>query len=211
MVLGADCIDDCDVLRRAAPVALGRLGARRPRRWDVLARVHVRACASARPGARRVARRAGRPARPGRGRLVIDVDVRRRGPRHQKQGAAFGYTQQAGYHPLLATRADTGEVLHMRLREGLGEHARGMRALHRRADRPRRACRRDRLEAAARRLRLLEQQADRATEQADWQYSIGVRMIQDRRGRIGRSPRTPGRRSTTTPKTGKRRSPRRPR
>jgi Transposase DDE domain group 1 len=35
-----------------------------------------------------------------------------------KQGAAYGYTRQLGYHPLLATRAETGEVLHARLRKG---------------------------------------------------------------------------------------------
>jgi hypothetical protein len=35
-----------------------------------------------------------------------------------KQGAAYGYTKVFGYHPLLATRADTGEVLHTRLRKG---------------------------------------------------------------------------------------------
>jgi hypothetical protein len=35
-----------------------------------------------------------------------------------KQGAAYGYTRVFGYHPLLATRADTGEVLHARLRKG---------------------------------------------------------------------------------------------
>ncbi len=36
----------------------------------------------------------------------------------QKHGAAYGYTRVLGYHPLLATRADTGEVLHARLRKG---------------------------------------------------------------------------------------------
>jgi Transposase DDE domain group 1 len=36
----------------------------------------------------------------------------------QKQGAAYGYSRVLGYHPLLATRADTGEVLHARLRKG---------------------------------------------------------------------------------------------
>jgi hypothetical protein len=36
----------------------------------------------------------------------------------QKQGAAYGYTRKLGYHPLLATLADTGEVLHARLRKG---------------------------------------------------------------------------------------------
>jgi hypothetical protein len=35
-----------------------------------------------------------------------------------KHGAAYGYTRQLGYHPILATRADTGEVLHARLRKG---------------------------------------------------------------------------------------------
>ncbi len=35
-----------------------------------------------------------------------------------KHGAAFGYTRVLGYHPLLATRAGTGEVLHARLRKG---------------------------------------------------------------------------------------------
>jgi hypothetical protein len=36
----------------------------------------------------------------------------------QKQGAAYGYTRVLGYHPILATRAETGEVLHARLRKG---------------------------------------------------------------------------------------------
>jgi hypothetical protein len=35
-----------------------------------------------------------------------------------KHGAAYGYTKVLGYHPLLAARADTGEVLHARLRKG---------------------------------------------------------------------------------------------
>ena len=37
---------------------------------------------------------------------------------HAKQGAAYGYTRVLGYHPLVATRADTGEALHARLRKG---------------------------------------------------------------------------------------------
>ena len=35
-----------------------------------------------------------------------------------KAGAAYGHTQQLGYHPLIATRAETGETLHTRLRKG---------------------------------------------------------------------------------------------
>jgi hypothetical protein len=35
-----------------------------------------------------------------------------------KQGAAYGYTKVLGYHPLVATWAETGDVLHARLRKG---------------------------------------------------------------------------------------------
>jgi hypothetical protein len=58
-------------------------------------------------------------AGPGGDRLVIDIDstiCEVHG--YDKQGAAYGYTRQKGYHPLLASRADTGEVLHVRLRKG---------------------------------------------------------------------------------------------
>ena len=42
-----------------------------------------------------------------------------------KQGARYGYTKVRGYHPLLATLADTGEVLHARMRGGNAGAARG--------------------------------------------------------------------------------------
>ena len=64
----------------------------------------------------------------GTGRLVIDMDstiCEVEGAK--KQGAAFGYTKVLGYHPILATRADTGEVLHARLRTGSANTARGAR------------------------------------------------------------------------------------
>lgn len=44
---------------------------------------------------------------------------------YAKQGAAYGYTRQLGYHPILATRADTGEILHTRMRKGSANTARG--------------------------------------------------------------------------------------
>ncbi len=44
---------------------------------------------------------------------------------YHKQGAAYGYTHKLGYHPLLASRADTGEVLHARQRTGRANTARG--------------------------------------------------------------------------------------
>jgi DDE family transposase len=44
---------------------------------------------------------------------------------YHKQGAAYGYTRTLGDHPPLATRADTGEVLHARQRTGRANTARG--------------------------------------------------------------------------------------
>ncbi len=44
-----------------------------------------------------------------------------------KRGAGYGYTRVLGYHPLLATRADTGEVLHARMRKGSANTQRGAR------------------------------------------------------------------------------------
>ena len=58
-------------------------------------------------------------AGPGATPMTIDLDstiVEVHGK--HKQGAAYGYTKVLGYHPLLATRAATGEVLHARLRKG---------------------------------------------------------------------------------------------
>jgi hypothetical protein len=67
-------------------------------------------------------------AGPGSGRLVIDVDSTIcEVAGKAKQGAAFGYTKVLGYHPLLASRADTGEVLHARMRKGSANTARGAR------------------------------------------------------------------------------------
>ena len=42
-----------------------------------------------------------------------------------KQGAGFGYTHVLGSHPILATNADTGEVLHARMRKGSANTQRG--------------------------------------------------------------------------------------
>ena len=46
---------------------------------------------------------------------------------HAKGGAGFGYTKVLGYHPILATRADSGEVLHARMRKGAANTQRGAR------------------------------------------------------------------------------------
>jgi Transposase DDE domain group 1 len=67
-------------------------------------------------------------AGPGAARLVIDVDstiCEVEGK--QKQGAAYGYTKVLGYHPILASRADTAEIVHARIRKGSANTARGAR------------------------------------------------------------------------------------
>jgi hypothetical protein len=58
-------------------------------------------------------------AGPGRSPMTMDLDstICEVHGEH-KGGAAYGYTRLLGYHPLIATRAETGEVLHARLRKG---------------------------------------------------------------------------------------------
>ena len=60
------------------------------------------------------------------GALVIDVDSTIcEVAGKQKQGAGLGYTHVLGYHPLLATIAGSGEILHGRLRKGSANTQRG--------------------------------------------------------------------------------------
>ena len=68
----------------------------------------------------------GAGAGPGEDQLVVDVDsfvgeVYGYG----KQGAGYGYTHKRGYHPIIATRSGTGEVLHIRARKGSANTSRG--------------------------------------------------------------------------------------
>jgi hypothetical protein len=44
---------------------------------------------------------------------------------YDKQGAGYGYTHKRGYHPIVATRSGTGEVLHIRARKGSANTSRG--------------------------------------------------------------------------------------
>lgn len=65
-------------------------------------------------------------AGPGRTEMTIDMDstiLEVHGK--AKEGAAYGYTRVLGYHPLLATWAATGEVLHARLRKGSSQRGTG--------------------------------------------------------------------------------------
>jgi len=66
-------------------------------------------------------------AGPGSTDLVIDLDstiCEVHG--HNKQGAAYGYTKSLGYHPLVATRAGTSEILFSRMRKGSAGSSRGI-------------------------------------------------------------------------------------
>jgi hypothetical protein len=179
MALGADCIDDCDLLRagRTATVLGHRVAA--PSTLGTFLRAftfgHVRQLDRVLGETLTRAWAAG--AGPGDGRLVVDVDSfvgEVFGPK--KQGAGFGYTRVRGYHPILATRADTGEVLHVRLRKGSANTSRGM---HRFCDELIARVGR----AGARGPKLLRADSgfwSNATfdrlHQAGWQFSIGVRL-----------------------------------
>lgn len=129
MLLGADSIDDTEVLRagRTRRLLGGWLPA--PSTLGTFLRAftfgHVRQLDRVLGEALARAWRAG--AGPGEERLVIDVDSFI-GEVHgyTKQGVGFGYTKRRGYHPLLASRADTGEVLHVRLRKGSAGSSRGV-------------------------------------------------------------------------------------
>jgi hypothetical protein len=65
-------------------------------------------------------------AGPGEKGMTIDLDSTIC-PVHgdHKQGAGFGYTHVLGYHPLVSTRSDSGEVLHVRFRKGSAGSGRG--------------------------------------------------------------------------------------
>jgi hypothetical protein len=128
MLLGADSIDDCDVLRSGRTEAVLAHKPMAPSTLGTFLRSftfgHVRQLDRVLGQLLRRAWSAG--AGPGAGRLVIDIDSFV-GEVHgnAKQGAGYGYTHKLGYHPLLATRADTSEALHVRLRKGAANTQRG--------------------------------------------------------------------------------------
>jgi hypothetical protein len=128
MALGADCIDDCDVLRSGQTRAVLGHGVSAPSTLGTFLRAftfgHVRQLD--RVLAVSLARAWAAGVGPGADRLVVDVDSfvgEVFGA--EKQGAGYGYTHKLGYHPILATRAGTGEVLHIRARGGSANTSRG--------------------------------------------------------------------------------------
>jgi len=128
MIAGGNHIDHTDVLRSGA--TSGVVGHRvfAPSTVGIFLRSftfgHVRQLEAALGKVLERAWAAG--AGPGAERLVIDIDsticeVYGRA----KAGAGYGYTKVLGYHPILATRSDTGEILHARMRTGSANTQRG--------------------------------------------------------------------------------------
>ena len=112
MALGADCIDDCDVLRSGQTGAVLGHRVAAPSTLGTFLRAftfgHVRQLDKVLAVCLKRAWAAG--AGPSDERLIVDVDsfvgeVYGYG----KQGAGYGYTHKRGYHPIIATRSATGE------------------------------------------------------------------------------------------------------
>ena len=127
-VAGADCIDDADILRSGATARVLGHDVMAPSTLGTWLRQftfgHVRQLDRLTEALLTRAWAAG--AGPGDSELVIDVDstiCQTHG--YAKQGATFGYSKVRGYHPLLATRADSGEMLHCRMRKGSANSGRG--------------------------------------------------------------------------------------
>lgn len=128
MIAGATCIDDANRLRAGSSGAV--LGHRvlAPSTLGTFLRSftfgHVRQLDRLSEIAMSRAWECG--AGPGADPMTMDLDsticeVHGDG----KQGAAYGYTHVLGYHPLIATRAESGETLHVRLRTGSAGSGRG--------------------------------------------------------------------------------------
>ncbi|MDQ5833232.1 MAG: IS1380 family transposase [Actinomycetota bacterium] len=191
MALGADSIDDCDILRSGSTAAVLGHRVAAPSTLGTFLRAftfgHVRQLDRVLGESIERAWRAG--AGPGKQRLVCDVDSFV-GEVHgyHKQGAAFGYTRQRGYHPLLASRSDTGEVLHIRLRKGSANTARGaLRFIEELIARVERAG------ASGEKLLRADsgfwsKQVFGRLERAGWRYSVGVRLQPHVRAAIEQIP-----------------------
>ena len=128
MALGADCIDDCDLLRSGQTTAVLGHRVAAPSTLGTFLRTftfgHVRQLD--RVLGVSLARAWAAGAGPGDGRLIIDVDsFVGEVYGYDKQGAGYGYTHKLGYHPIVATRAGTGEVIHIRARKGSANTSRG--------------------------------------------------------------------------------------
>lgn len=129
MIAGGSHIDHADVLRAGSTAAVLGHRVMAPSTLGTFLRAftfgHVRQLEAVNGHALERAWAAG--AAP-EGDMTLDIDSTIcEVAGHAKQGAAFGYTRVLGYHPLLATRADTGEIVHARMRKGSANTQRGAR------------------------------------------------------------------------------------
>jgi hypothetical protein len=129
MLAGADSIDDMNVLRAGSTGLILGHRVMAPSTLGTFLRAftfgHVRQLDRVLDVALARAWQAG--AGPDGLPLVIDIDsFVKEVHGYHKQGASYGYTHKLGYHPLLAVRADTGEVLHIRNRKGKANTQRGI-------------------------------------------------------------------------------------
>ena len=130
MIAGASHIDHTDILRAGSSAAVLGHQVMAPSTIGTFLRSftfgHVRQLEAVIGHA--LTRAWGMGAGPGDQPVVIDIDSTIcEVSGHHKHGASFGYTKVLGYHPILATRADSGEVLHARMRKGAANTQRGAR------------------------------------------------------------------------------------
>lgn len=128
MMAGGSHIDHADVLRAGSTTEVLTHKVMAPSTLGTFLRAitfgHVRQLDAVLAEA--VARAWSLGAGPGSSRLVVDVDSTIcEVCGKDKHGAGYGYTKVLGYHPMLATRADTGEILHARMRKGSANTQRG--------------------------------------------------------------------------------------
>lgn len=128
MLAGGDCIDDMDVLRAGSTGLVLGHRVMAPSTLGTFLRAftfgHVRQLDRVLDETLCRAWAAG--AGPGDQRLVVDIDsFIGEVCGYKKQGTGYGYTKKLGYHPLLATRAGSSEVLHIRNRKGSANTQRG--------------------------------------------------------------------------------------
>ncbi len=129
VLAGGDSIDDCDTLRAGSTAAVLGHAVLAPSTIGVFLRSftwgHVRQVDKVAGAVLARAWAAG--AGPGGAPVTIDVDssiVETYGLAKQG-GSRFTYSHVRGYHPLFATVAGTGDVVHSRLRAGPAHTARG--------------------------------------------------------------------------------------
>jgi hypothetical protein len=126
MLAGGSHIDHADMLRAGASEQVVSHRVMAPSTLGTFLRTftfgHVRQLEAVNDIARQRAWAAGTAP----GALVIDVDSTIcEVTGKAKQGAGYGYTHCLGYHPLLATIAGTGDIIHGRLRKGSANTQRG--------------------------------------------------------------------------------------